>query len=395
MTARWKRVVSAVLVISACAGLLTGCWDSKELDALFIASGVALDVADDPEQTDITLQAAQIKQSDSGSGKNSASENAAVLLRTTDQTLAGALTNLNRDSDHELLLQHNRALLFGSELAERGVQKYIDFFLRDQQSRPELTLLVVDGRAEEALTAKLTQQPVSGIFLAGMMEDASAMSVHFRVRLIDFTSMLLDKTTAPVIPIIQVTGEGEEQEIKLTGMAVFKGDRMIGRLDNAYTINYMWMMGHVERCNMDAVDPWGNKAAYHITKLDCKRDVMLREDGGVDVTLTVKAMLSVSELQGFADFKIRELLPYLATLAQDTIEKGIIDCFHEAQAMDADIFGFGTSVYRKYPKEWKAMEDRWDEIFKGINLSVKADVHIPGTGQIVQPLECEETENAN
>jgi spore germination protein KC len=82
-------------------------------------------------------------------------------------------------------------------------------------------------------------------------------------------------------------------------------------------------------------------------------------------------------------------MPYLVDLAQSEIRRKITDTFETTQTLNADIYGIGTSVHREYPKEWKELKNRWNELFPDIELDVQVKVHIPATGQIVKSLEME------
>lgn len=388
--ARLMHVAAVVLMLLMVTTLLTGCWDSREINDYYILTGTAMDVSDIPDQIHVTQQVANIEREDSGSGESGSAGGGdpVILLNADSHSLLGSITEINRDSSHKLLFQHNQIRLFGIALAEQGVKKHLDLLMRDHQSRLEIPMAVVDGRAEEALEAKIPQEPISGIYMAGMFEDQSQVSVKYRVRLIDFVHMLLDEAVAPVMPIIKVTGAGDKQEIKMAGMAIFKGDKMIGRLTNDETLGYIWSFGNVQRCNFEVEDD-SSRAVLRITNLDCKREVTLREDGGVRVFLSINSVLGVGELQGFKGMEPPELLKHLENLAQEEIKKTIIDCFMTAQNLNADIFGYCTMVYQKYPNQWNQMKNRWNEIFSNINFDVQVKVTIPATGQIVQSLEME------
>ena len=164
---------------------------------------------------------------------------------------------------------------------------------------------------------------------------------------------------------------------------------MIDRLSNDETLGYIWAMGDVKHCNVVTSTEVG-KAVFQIIKLDCKRDVKIRQDGGIGVKLSVNTTLSIGEISGFSEMTSEELMPYLVKIAQEEIKRKIVNSFETARRLNADIYGFGTSVYRKYPKEWKSMKDSWDEIFRDIELNVQVKAHIPVTGQITQPLGIKE-----
>ena len=389
MIPRRFRLLAVFLLSLLLMIFLSGCWDEHELHTLFIVTGVALDESDDPEKMDITVQIAKSQSKSSRSGDTEPQENYIILLKNKSGTMMEGLMEFNRDSSRTLMLNHNQVLLFGSSLAEQGIKNHIDLFMRDQDSRMEILMMVVDGRGEEALSAKLSQDRISGMFLSRVIRTMSSVSSYYQVRMLDFVSRLLEETTSPVVPIVTVTKKGKMEEIKITGMAVFKGDKMIDRLSNDETLGYIWAMGDVKHCNVVTSTELG-KAVFQITKLDCKRDVKIRQDGGIGVKLSVNTTLSVGEISGFSETTSEELMPYLVKIAQEEIKRKIMNSFETARRLNADIYGFGTSVYRKYPKEWKSMKDSWDEIFSDIELNVQVKAHIPVTGQITQPLGIKE-----
>jgi spore germination protein KC len=277
-------------------------------------------------------------------------------------------------------------VLFGTPLAEEGIKDRIDMFMRQPQARMEVPVIVYEGRAGNLLAMQPEQDQIAGIYLERMMQGLAAMSPFYQVRLIDFASRLLDPSSAPVAPLVKVVREGVKREIKLDGMAVFKGDRMIGRLDNSQTAGYVWSMGNVQKSVVQAGSHLG-KAVFHIVKLNCKRKVTLRPDSGVKVALTVDADLTVDELSGFDNMTAEKLTPCLIAMAQNEIRHEIMNSYAAASRLDADIFGFGTSVYRKYPKQWRTMKGQWDEQFRNIDLSVQARVRLEGVGKIGNSLE--------
>jgi spore germination protein KC len=380
-----KRLAAVLTLVLTLAMTLTGCWDSHELDAMLIITGVALDKADDPNRMDITLQIGETKAKSSGSGEANVQQESTILMKNTSNTLMSGLTQLNQDSSHKLL-HHNQVLLLGSALAEQGVEQRIDLFMRDQQSRMEVPVAVVDGRAEELLSIKPKQTTISGIYMALMLDGAAAISPYYRVRMLDFVSRLLDGTTAAVVPLVTVEQVDENQEISISGMAVFKGDRLTGKLDDEETKGYLWAMRHVKNSEVET-DSGADKAAFRIIKLQSKRDVSLKKDGGVKVTLSIDAVLELKELSGFEKMTTDQLMPRLIEMSRNEITRTIIDCFEAARRLNADIYGFGTSVHRKYPKEWKNMKDRWDTLFQDIELDIQTEVRVATIGQIGKSLQ--------
>lgn len=388
MNKQWIRRITAAVMLPVLTMLLSGCWDNHELDTLFIVTGIALDKADNPEQLDIALQIGKPKSNVSDSGESNSQQESTIQLKTTAYTMMEGLMDFNRDSSRTLLLQHNQVLLLGSALAKQGIKDRIDLFIRDNEARMEVLVMIANGRADEVLSAKLDQEKISGMFLAREMQDLYAVSPYYKIRMLDFVSRLRDGTTSPVAPIVSVEKKDNKQEIKFNGFAVFKDGKMIGHLNNDKVLGYVWAMGNVKQCDV-VVDNDLGRAVFQIIKLDSTRSITLRPDGGVRVTLSVDATLSIGELRGFNEKPFKDLMPYLIDLAQSEIRWKITDTYETAQALNADIYEIGTSVHRGYPKEWKKLKNRWNELFPDTELDVQVKVHIPTTGQIVKSLEME------
>jgi spore germination protein KC len=388
MRRRAKRALVAWMLLPAL--LLTGCWDKREIESLFIVTAVGLDAAEEEGEMEVTFQISKSKDSSSGNKESSGDESSSILLKSESKTVLEAMEEQNRNSSRTLLLQHNQVILLGSELAEQGVKERLDMFLRNQQARMEVLVLVADGQAGETLGAKVSQETTPGIYLSRMMQDLRRTSLHYNVRLLDFISRLRDGTSAPIAPIVKAEKEGEKETLTVDGLAVFQGDKMVGRLDNDETMGYLWALGKVRQGDVAAEDDQG-RAAFIILRLNTSRKTSLRPDGGVKVTLEVEAILRVGELQGFAQTPLEELRPALTALAQEQIKKQILDTAERARELGADIYGFGRSVHTEHPREWKELEGRWDELFQDLELDVQVKVQVPEPGQIIQTLEMEGT----
>ncbi|MEA4828609.1 MAG: Ger(x)C family spore germination protein [Enterococcus thailandicus] len=365
---------------------LSGCWDKREIESLFIVTAVGLDTAKEEGELAVTFQISKSKASSTGNKEGSGDESSAILLKSESKTIQEALGEQNRNSSRSLLLQHNQVILLGTELAEQGVEEKLDLFLRNQQARVEVLVLVADGKAGEVLGAKIGQESTPGLYLSHMMRDMRRMSPHYNERLLDFISSLRDGTSGPVAPIVKVKKEEGKETLTVEGLAVFQRDKMVGRLDNPETMGYLWALGKVRQCEV-AIESDQGRAAFTILKLETKRKTALRPDGGVKVALEVETVLRVGELQGFTETPLEELRPTLTALAEKQIKEQILGTAAHAKELGADIYGFGRALHAEHPKQWKELEGNWDKLFRDLELDVQVKVQIPEPGQIVKTLE--------
>lgn len=382
---QYPRRAAALLVALL---LLTGCWDNHEMDGLFIVTGVALDTAEEQNQVSLTMEIGKAK-SQSGEeekGKKSSS----IMLGTTANSVLEGIMEVNRNSSRTLFLQHNQLILMGEDFAKQGVKDRIDLFMRDQEARMEVLVMVAEGKAGDVLSAKVEQEEITSMYLSRVMHDHSATSPYYRTRMLDFASRVLHETSAPVAPLVTLVQKDDQEEIEVTGMAVFKEDKMVGKLDSKQVQGYVWGMGKVGRSSMIAKSQFGS-AVYRVDKLNTKQEVTFGADNQVELTMKVKVQLAIGELTGFTEMSPLEAMPILEEMARKQIISQITESFDLAQELKTDIYELGTSIYRKHPKQWLQIKDRWDQVFANIPLTVEVEVDMPATGQIVKSLEMEGT----
>lgn len=381
-----KRSVLAALLLLL--PLLCGCWGGREIDALFIVTGVALDAAEEQEKLKVAFQVAKIEAGSGDSGGSSSADSSSILLKTEKDTVTDAIEEFNRSGSRRIFLHHNQVILIGRKLAEQGISEVIDLFMRDQEARLEVPIVVVDGEAEEALAVEMPQKKISGLFLGKLLELQSAVSIYNRTRVLDFASALLDGS-ASAVPLAKVEEEEGEKTLKIEGMAVFQNGRMTGTLSSEEALGFIWAMGSVVNSGV-TVKEGENKASFIIGELDAKRTLDLRKDGGFLLNVNVHAELTANELQGFDDLDPKARTDRLTALAEDAIRRQIENTFSKAQAMRADIFEAGAMAKRHMPQKWREVQSRWGECFADMRLSVNVRVTLPNTGKAFESLRTEE-----
>ncbi|NLG25123.1 MAG: Ger(x)C family spore germination protein [Clostridiales bacterium] len=384
------RILAAGLALAMTLSA-SGCWDSREVNSLFIVTGMAIDVGEQPGQARFTAQIARIAPSaNAGGGSGGSGGGSPVILLGTDaDTALNALANFDRMTSRTPYLHHNQVVAFGADLAERGIEPYIDFMLRDHESREELPLIITEGKAADVLSAEMDQDRVSGTFLARLLADMGEISKYYNVRVFDFASLLLDGFSSAVVPIVQLVDQGGKANIEMSGMAVFKGGKMVGRLSLAEAQGFIWAMGEVNKCIVSVTTEKG-VANMYILDISTRRTMEVSPDGTVAAHLRVTANLVLGEALGFEGMCIEELLPYLTEQTQRMLCSRIIDCVYRARAMDADIYRFSETLHRQHPQVWHSMSARWNQAFREVVVRVEAQANIRETGQIVQSLEMED-----
>jgi spore germination protein KC len=81
------------------------------------------------------------------------------------------------------------------------------------------------------------------------------------------------------------------------------------------------------------------------------------------------------------DLSQPEVIKNIEKMLEEDVKERIRMTIEKAQKLKADVFGFGSEVYRSHPKEWKKQfKERWDKEFPQLEVTVSADVKVVRTG---------------
>jgi spore germination protein KC len=393
-----RKHTRILLAALACVFLIlgtTGCWNRRELDTLAILMGMGIDKPEDSGNVLLTAQivkAGEIKTPKSGGsggsggiggGGGGGGQKAYWNLESTGDTVFSALRGFTHESSRKVYLPHNQVLIFGQEIAREGLQKYIDFFVRDPETRLNVWVLVSKTRAGEIFDVKPEMENIPALDIADLIEAQKATSQTCIVRLRDFLGRLLSGTTAPIAPLVEVMGDGEDKTILISGTAVFKGDRLAGQLDKAETRGLLWAIGEVKSGIIEVDCPDG-KASLEIIRASGKISPEVK-DGRIYFKIEIKEEGNLGDQSCPEDLALPPGMEMLKREAAQAIKGEVMAALEKAREYNADIFGFGEAVHQKYPGQWKDLKSRWDEVFPHMEVEVDVEVKLDLTGQLSKP----------
>ncbi|MGI6587260.1 MAG: Ger(x)C family spore germination protein [Peptococcia bacterium] len=390
------KLLKILFFVFLLSGIITivGCWDRHELDSLGIVLGMAIDKGEEEaSQVEITAQIikpGEIKGPSSGGGGSGGGKGQPYLnITNKGEAVFDTLREFTHVVNRRLYVPHNEILLIGQEVAEEGVGKYLDLFFRDPEPRLTSWLIVTRGKAKEVLDTKAELEQVPALSIAQLVEARAATSEISAVKLQDFMTRLMSKTTAPVASLLEVESKGEEKIARLVGTAVFKREKMVGSLDKAETRGLLWVLGKVQSGIIVTSCPGGGgKACLEIIR--AKSKVIPEIKGGkLEITVKIKEEGNLGGQMCTQDLTLPETWIALEKNKAKVIQQEVKAALQKAQALNTDIFGFGETVHRKYPALWKEWEAQWNEIFPILEVKVSVEAKLRQTGMIMKPVKPE------
>lgn len=368
------KIVIRLLWVLACAIFSGGCWDAKDIGKVDIPLAVALDLAGpgDMVKPDDRLVITYLEPTLT---KNGEKEN---LLEASGRTPGDTRSERANRSLRPVSINEIRTILFGQGLAEEGLSEYLDIVYRNPFLSYQINLAVAEGRAGDIFTARPKTFSQGGEALNSLLEFIPTQNFVPRVTLVDFRNDLYNFGTNPVMPILAKAGESD---IEISGIAVFKKERMVGKFDKV-GMKYLTLLRGDEARGVITFPIPGKKGESITLQGTNSRKVKVNMEGGrAQIAIEIDLITDLIESQ---DFIIDRQLDRIEMAEQGAAENIVAGCrevlsrLQEEYRLDA--INTGAAARARYGK--KIVKYDWDELFANADINITARVEIRNHGAI-------------
>ena len=386
-----NRTIVTLLTFIILTLSTTGCWNRRELPSLGIVMGVGMDKVEDSDKLEVTAQiikTSELKSSSEG-GAGGSKADAYWNAKNTGDSMFSIIRDFTHKSNRKLYWPHNKVIIFGHSLAEQGVEEHLDFFVRDQETRLEVLMLVAEDKASEVLDVNPKLEKIPSVGISDLMDSQAANSQTTLIQLNQFTTRLMSRTTAPIAPIIQILGKGDQKELAVSGTAVFKKDKLVGQMNKKETRGLLWVIDKVKSGIIDISCP-DQDGTVNLEIIHSKSKITSEiNDNKPYIKIEVKEEGNLASQTCSANLVSPDAVATLEELESAAIEDEIKSALSKAKKLNADIFGFGEIMHKKHPKEWWEMKDNWEEIFPDLEVEIVVDAKLRRSGTIKRPAAAE------
>ena len=382
-------VITLILVITLS---LTGCWNRRELNTLGIIGMVGVDTGNNGIKSTFEI----IKPEKTSNGGGDKAQTPVTYMQANGRTLIETFRAVPMRFDRKLFVSHTKGFLFSEELARKGLAEHLDMILRDHELRLTMHLVIVkDSSAADVMSIAGGINTIPSSYVEDLVRQYKVHSTSVDSKVLDFLKSYHSKGINPIVTVLKkvkkdkvAKGEREEYELSVEGSAVFLKDRLVGFLDGPETKGYNWVVDKVSSGIVTVPTPDSNgSTSVEILKSGSKNEV---EINGTNIKIKVKInMVGMLDEQTsnikITDPTVIETLEYATSQAiKQEVENTLLKVQKEYRS---DVFGFGQLVHRKYPHEWKNMQDNWDELFSQATIEVETEAKITKTGKSSLPVK--------
>jgi germination protein, Ger(x)C family len=379
-----KSSVQFLLALLIMVLPLSGCWNYREINKMSIVAGVAVDKGINHKYL-ATLEIVSFKP-----GNDSEIESKTVAGE--GDSLLEALRNSYNISGQLGYFNHTRVFIISQDVARQGILPIVDLLSRSPLIRVTVVILISKtDTAQEVLLAQGLNQPVKSF----QIEDSFAaqqrgVSQTMEVATYQAINALGSEGTALLLPTVGVKNNNGRPTIELSGMAVFKRDRLVGLLDGEESKYVLFVRNKVHGgilLEYMAKEAKNSTVSFKVKANQTKIEPVL-VNGKPLMKIALQTKVDIWEMDSPTNYISDAGQKLLKLRAEKALQANILRVISKVQQnYGADIFGFGSRIRGQMPEVWRKIKPHWEQLFRELNVDVKADIEIQESGMALKPLK--------
>lgn len=396
-----KAKITLLCIYMLSISLLTACFDATKLDELAIALLIGIDLEDD--KILITAEVINLQYSSDSSSSGNVS---VKYVQGTGNTVLEALRDITLKFGHRIYGAHTKAIIFGEDLAKKGVMPYMDQLFRARELRESAYVLVAkEAKAYEVMGVSSGLEPIPANYIISLIDSIKYNPKTIDTNMMDFVKHYYHMGRHPIVAILekrQKKGINQTEkevgtkdfELSSIGSAVFKNDTLVGYLSGNDTKALNYILNNVKGGIITFPTPVDSDetlfSSLSTIKVRTKNDVDFK-DGRLILKTKITISGNLGEIDGDMDISNYESLEKMAQACSQTVKEGIEMTVKKVQKeFGFDIFGFGHVLHKKHTEEWRKIEGKWDDLFAEADFQIEVVTNIMSSGLLNKPLTVKE-----
>jgi spore germination protein KC len=376
-----KRFLLIIIIIIQL--ISTGCdLDSTEVYDIAIVSGMAIDTTENDEiMLSVLVPVTRAANFGGLLSGGSPRQESTTLISEKGYGIMDAYRKIEKKISRRLFFSQTGAVFIGENLAKEGILNIMDFISRNSESHLGLYVFVTQSPAVKILSMKSELERNIVEKFVKQQETGNDFKIDFR----DLINMVTEEGQEAILPKISmmpldISGNDGIKSSGISGAAVMHKYKMVGCLDEREARGALVLRNEVESGMIAHVkDKKGGVIGMKIINSETKiTPIIIGNQLEMEAKIKVKSY--VDENSTSLDLSNADEV----ALLQQKLEEKFIETVNIAllklqKNLKSDALGFGTAVYRKYPKQWNDYySSRWDEEFTKVKVICNAE--IPNVG---------------
>lgn len=371
--------------------LLSGCWDKVEIDERAFVTAIGYDKYEgrDKESEEKIENETQEQPLDrfvrtvtypnvsviAGKGEG----DPFFVYSTVCASWADGRQQVALRDNKNYYAYHLKAIIFSEDVAkdEDLFRELFDVFQRSVFLNRKLYFFVTPDKAQEVLMTDTGKNMDVGLFIEELMDKEIKPT---RMSKSDLDTIVIDlmESNAALAPRIIKS----KDELKVSGAAILKDNKMIGMLGELETRDVLVLKGETKKADY-TIKVDDKFLVISQTGIKSKMKAYEGKDEKIKVHFTIKVEGDIT--QHYFDTPIEpfdaKYIEKVNKKASEILSKELEGVFKKIQKdFGADVFKVGEYLRKFQPDTWEKIKDNWEEIYPKADVKVEFEMNIRRVG---------------
>ncbi|GKU26561.1 Ger(x)C family spore germination protein [Clostridium folliculivorans] len=386
------NLLSIILILTM---LLTGCWDNNDINDLIIVSSMALDKGE-YDNLKVTLLCIRPTSQISSGDIKTPQNNDVIIFSSEGDDIMDACNKISKKISRKLFFSQMENVLMGEYLARENASEYLDFFPRHPEPSIKTYMFLVKGSAskifdtDSSLERNISQE----------IDKLKSLNVKAEVQIKDFLIALTEDGIDPIIPLLEVTKSDKKDNpstasvASITGAGIFNKSKLVDFIDYDTYRGVLYIQNKIKLGSGTVTFPkesGGGDVTAKVLNSITKITPIIEKDQ-LSIKIFIKTKAHISENTTKLDLTKPSVIDEIDTLFENRIKNLAESAIDKAKnANSSDVFGFGSIVRGKYPKQWEDQYKKdWKTLLPSLKVSVVCDVDVTEIGFDAKSLQLKE-----
>ncbi len=354
------KIIALLLVICLC---FCGCSARKNLKDLSVAEGLGID--NSGQGKCVTVQTLNLVKE--GNGADALSGNVTLNTSGTGQNISSAAAAVGESLSKDLFFGQNKLLVFGMDVAQNNLASCFDYFMRSENSRPDVPVCISSGTASELLSCAQNDALVPSQAVAELLKNGQNSGFSLYVTVNEMLNLYKDKTSDICLPVITA----DKESCKTSGIAIFSENRLATVLTGNETVGLLFLKDKIKSGYMEFESEKHSKIGVRIIGASAKTKAFA-QGGAVHFKANVKLFFSIEEIENGAKASLSD--SELAEIGKEVENAVKINCenaFNTCTESGSDCLRIGENLAKYDPTAYAKMSDDWEKYLKNAVLDIE------------------------
>ncbi|UED76028.1 Ger(x)C family spore germination protein [Brevibacillus sp. DP1.3A] len=346
------RAIAALLLLPL---LLSGCWNAREIENLLYVNALGVDFVDNKFEVYAQILSFSTIAKQEAGGERSTS--GVAIAKGSGDSFVSALFSLYPANQEQMTWSHIRSLVLSEQVLKSPLlDQVIDELDRFYEFRYTIWTYATKDPLMDILTPKqVFKQPVIYSQLSNPQDLHKQNSVIYPMKLFQFVSKRDEPNKVVYLPMLSINRKTWSEDnkplpqLKTTGACMLQNKEVKGCWPRSELLGLRWLDKHTNRSLLTLKKGKQPLANLVLQKPKVKIQPLLRDN---QVTFQIDV-----ELLGFIP-QYHHISPVreIEKEAAKKIEEQIRGLYEKGRKQQMDTLQLGHTLYRKYPQEWKRMQ---------------------------------------